>query len=175
MPIRTKYEIFSTRMTAPIHKGYDKTMAFVEWQELYRNLHGDFYRLVQTPEAVGELTKNEEYVLLVWKVRQLIRKYYDGRKKEDLEASLAEESKLDAWNRRTTNFMSSHPGYRPSEEKSYAFFLLVSEWRKTWHERMNYRKRKMNFQQQVLNEMSKKCRALEKKIDEYIKDKLQLL
>ncbi len=176
MSIRTKYEIFGTKKQAPIHSGYDKAMAYVTWQELLHNPQGDCYRMEQTPELTGEPTKSEEYVLLVWYVRKLIQKYYrDGRKREDLDASLEQEARLDNWNRRTTQFIQSHPGYKPSDEKSHAFYQLVNEWRKTWHERMAYRKRKMDFQQQVLDEMTKKCRALEKQIDEYVKDKLQLL
>ncbi len=176
MSIRTKYEIYCTQKEAPVHAGYDKAMVYVTLQELIRNPQGDCYSLVQTPEVVGEMTKSEEYVLLVWNVRRLIQKYYrDGRKHEDLVASLEQEARLDAWNRRTTQFMQSHPGHKPKDEKSHAFYQLVNEWRKTWHERMAYRKRRMDYEQQVLDEMSKKCRALEKQVDEYVKDKLQLL
>ncbi len=176
MPLRTKYEIYCTQKTAPIYRGYDKSMAYVEFEDRIRNPKGDSYRMVQTPEAVGSLSKSEEYLLLVYEVRKLIRKYFkDGRKKEDLDASLAQETKLDDWNRRTNGFLRSHPGHQPADEKSYAFCVLVSQWRNLWHERMAYRKRKMGFEQAVLDEMTKKCRALESKIDQYIKDKLQLL
>ncbi len=176
MPIRTKYEIYCTQKKAPIHTGYDKTMAYVEFEDRIRNPKGDSYRMVQTPEVVDSLSKSEEYLLLVYDVRKLIRKYYnEGRKKEDLETSLAKEKILDDWNKRTNAYLRSHPSHHASDEKSLAFFFVVSEWRKTWKERMAYRKRKMDFDQNVLDEMSKKCRKLEEKIDKYIKDTLQLL
>ncbi len=176
MPIRTIYKIYCTQKQAPVHQGYDKTMARIAWQEYMRNLEEDFYRLEQTTEVVGELSKSEEYLLLVWNVRKLMGKYYQGgRKKEDLLASLEQEKRLDDWNRRTSLFIQSHPGYKPKDEKDHAFFLLVNEWRKTWHERMNYRKRRMGFEQQVLDEMTKKCFTLEKQIDDYIINKLQLI
>lgn len=174
--IQTKYEIFCTQKSAPIYWGYDKLQAKVEMEELIRNPKGDFYRLVQTPMPGEEITKQEEYVLLVYHVRRLIKQYYsNGRKKEDLDESLEQEAILDQWNRKTQAYIDSHPRYRPSDPKAHAFFVLVSEWRKTWKERMAYKRRKMGYEQAVLQEMSKKCRALEKQIDEYVKQKLQLL
>lgn len=176
MGLRTRYDIYSTNKTAPVLSTYDRLTAQVEFNDLLGKNKGEFYRLQQQPEAVGELTKSEEYVLLVWRVRRLIRRYYDnGRKREDLVASLEHEQKLDQWNKRTRAFIDAHPGYKPKDEKSHAFYVLVSEWRRTWNERMAYRKRKMGYDQKVMDEMSKKCRDLEKQVDNYIKEKLQLL
>lgn len=176
MAIRTKYQIFCTKKTAPLLTTYDKVSAYVEFNEHIRNPQGDMYRLAQEVESVGELTKQEEYLLLVYHVRKAIRRYYDnGRKQEDLKASLELESQLDKWNKRTKNFMTSHPAWKPKDAESHAFYVLVSEWRKAWHERMGYRKRTMGYDQKVMEQMSKKCREIEKQIDKYIKDKLQLL
>ena len=176
MPYRTKYEIYDTSHTAPVYTGYDKTMAFVEMEDRIRNPKGDCYRMVQTVEPVGELTKSEEYLLLVYNVRKLIKKYFaNGRKYEDMQESQKYETQLDKWNQRTQAFINSHPGYKPTDEKSHAFYQLVSEWRKAFKERMAYRKLKMGFDQNVLNEMSKKSRELEKEIDKYIKEQFQLL
>lgn len=86
-----------------------------------------------------------------------------------------QEAILDKWNKRTKEYIDSHPHYQPKDKEAHAFFILVSEWRKAWKERMAYKKRKMGFEQAVLDQMSKKCRALEKQIDEYVKRKLQLL
>lgn len=155
---------------------YDKVSAYVEFNEHIRNPEGDMYRLAQEVESVGELTKQEEYLLLVYHVRKAIRRYFDGgRKHEDLTASLELESELDKWNKRTEDFMAGHPGWKPRDTESHAFYTLVSEWRKVWHERMGYRKRTMGYDQKVMEQMSKKCREIEKQIDKYIKDKLQLL
>ncbi len=176
MPIRTKYEIYCTQKTAPVYTGYDKKMAYVEFEDRIRNPKGDSYRLVQTPEVVDSLSKSEEYLLLVYEVRKLIRKYFkDGRKKEDFDASIAQEMKLDEWNKRNEAIMASHPDYVPKDPKGHAFYLLVSEWRKAWKERMAYRKRKMGFDQNVLDEMTKKCRKIEEQVDKYVKETLQIL
>lgn len=174
--IRVKYEIFCTSKIAPVFCSFDKTQTRVEFNEFIRNPKGDFYRLVQTPMPGEEMTKQEEYALLVYHVRRLIRKFFDnGRKEEDKKESLAQESILDKWNNRTQSYIDTHPGYQPKDKEAHAFFVLVSEWRKTWKERMAYKRRKMGFEQAVLDQMSKKCRALEKQIDEYVKQKLQLL
>lgn len=176
MPFRTKYEIYATPKTAPVYTGYDKTMAFVEMEDRIRNPKGDCYRMVQTVEPVGDLTKSEEYLLLVYNVRKLIKKYFaNGRKHEDMQESQKYETQLDKWNQRTQAFIDSHPGYKPTDEKSHAFYQLVSSWRKVFKERMAYRKRSMGFDQAVFNEMNKKSRELEKEIDKYIKDQFQLL
>lgn len=176
MPFKTKYEIYCTHKIAPVYTGYDKTMAFVTWEDFIRNPKGECYRMVQTPEAVGALTKSEEYLFLVYHVRRLIKRYFsNGRKHEDMIESQKYETQLDKWNQRTQAFIDSHPGYKPTDQKSYAFYQLVSEWRKAFKERMAYRKLKMGFDQNVLNEMSKKSRELEKEIDKYIKDQFKLL
>lgn len=176
MALRTKYQIFCMKNTAPVLTTYDRVSAYVEYNEYIRNPKGDMYRLAQEVEAVGDLTKQEEYVLLVYRVRKAIRRYYDGgRKQEDLKASLELESELDKWNKRTEAFMAGHPGWKPRDAKGHAFYVLVSEWRKVWHERMGYRKRRMGYDQKVMDQMSRKCREIEKEIDKYIKDQLQLL
>lgn len=175
MPIKTLYEIFNSHKKAAQYSTTDKALANAEFMALVRK-GGDVYRMVQTPMADGALTKAEEYLLLVYRVRQLMHQYYShGRKKEDLMIALEHEKKLDDWNRRTQEYIDSHPGYKPADPKSHSFFILVREWRKTWRERMNYSKRKTGLDEAVLREMSKKCRDIEKKIDEYIKDKLQLI
>lgn len=176
MPIRTRYQIYCSSKKAALLDTTDRDIARVEFNEYIRNPKGDVYRMVQTLEPVGALTKQEEYLMLVYRVRKLIRQYYDrGRKHEDLMASLEHEQNLDDWNKRTQQFIDTHPGYKPQDAQSHAFYVLVSEWRKVWHERMAYRKRKMGFDQRVLDEMTKKCRALEKQVDQTIREKLRLL
>ena len=175
MPIKTTYEIYNSHHLAPQYSTSDKALAYAEYMALIRK-GGDVYRLVQTPMADGALTKAEEYLILVYRVRKLMRQYFDrGRRKEDLMASLEHEKKLDDWNRRTQEYIDSHPGYKPADPKSHSFYVLVSSWRNTWRERKKYSKRKTGFDEAVMREMTKKCRDIEKKIDEYIKDKMQLI
>ena len=175
MPFKTKYEIFNIEKEAPQFTTYDKRLAWVEWQERIRNPKGQFYRLQQTPEFDDEPTKAEEYLMLVYNVRKSQRKYFDsGRKQEDLLASLAIEKTLDTWNKTIQTFLNSHPGYKPQDEKGHAFYILVSRWRDEWKYRMSYAKNR-NFEPTTLAEITKKCRAMEKEIDNYIKKEMQLL
>ena len=52
MAIRTKYQIFCTKKTAPLLTTYDKVSAYVEFNEHIRNPKGDMYRLAQEVESV---------------------------------------------------------------------------------------------------------------------------
>ena len=134
-------------------------------------------------EPEEPLTKDEQYLLLVYEVRRLIKRYFDnGRKKEDLEASLAKESELDHWNARTRSYIDSKPGLEeklkslPSDSdkfRHFAFFEIVEGWRRVWKEYHAYKKKK-DHDEQVLREMKKKCFDFEKNIDYYIKQTLHL-
>lgn len=175
MPFKVQYEIFDSKHKAPILSTTDRTVASIEFNDLIRR-GGDVYRMVQTPMADGALTKQEEYLMLVYRVRKLWRQYFDqGRSQEVLLASLEKEKELDDWNTRTAAYMRSHPGYaNKMNDKAFCFYVVVSEWRKAWKERKRY-KGNASCDQQVLREIGKKCRDFEKKIDDYIKDKLQLI
>lgn len=175
MPIKVRYQIFCTKTKAPLVDTFDRTMAYVEFQECLHNPKGDVYRLSQIVEPDGALTKSEEYLLLVYRVRKLMHQYYNGgRKREDLMVALDHEHRLDQWNKRTADFIETHPSYKPADAVSHAFYVLVSSWRKAWKQRKNYSKRK-DCDQLLLNEMNKECRSLEKEIDKYIKDKIGLI
>lgn len=175
MPIKVQYDIYDTQNKAPIIHTTDRTLASIEFHELIRK-GNDLYRMQQTPMADGALTKQEEYLMLVYRVRKLWKQYFNqGRSHDVLLASVEQEKKLDEWNRRISGYMRSHPGYaNKMDEKAYSFYVVVEEWRKTWKERKNYSKRK-DCDEAILSEMSKKCRDFEKKIDQYIKDKLGLI
>ena len=175
MGITTLYEIYDTQHIAPVLSTRDRAVAYAEFQGL---LHkgGDLYRLQQTPMANGALTKPEQYLMLVYRVRKLWRRYFDqGRKHEDLLASVEEEKKLDDWNTRTRKFLDSHPnGGKGIQSEQFSFFVVVEAWRNAWKERKNYSKRK-DRDDRILSEMSHKCRDNEKEIDKYVKEKLGLI
>lgn len=175
MPFRTKYQIYG-RLAAPVLSTTDKTMARVEWYNYLRNLqlHG-IHRLVQTVEPVGELTKGEAYLYLVYRVRKAWRKYHDGgRKQEDRDEAQQLDAELDQWNFRTKVYIESHPDYKPRDQQGYDFYVVVQAWRDSWKERSRYSGR-MTCDKMVLQEMSRECRQLEKQIDSYIKTKLNLI
>lgn len=136
MPIKVQYDIYDTQHKAPIISTSDRTVASIEFHDLLRK-GGDLYRLQQTPIADGALTKQEEYLMLVYRVRKLWNQYFNqGRSQEVLKASLEEEKKLDDWNARTEAYMRSHPGRaNKMDDKAYCFYVVVSEWRKTWKDR----------------------------------------
>lgn len=180
MPFKTRYDIYG-RVTAPVVSTYDKKIARIEWNSYLRNPHTQgIHRLVQTVEPDGELTKSEEYLYLVYRVRKLWRRYFDcGRKKEDLEESLKLESELDAWNMRTKIALSRRDISTmkfddKQKEEAYNFYVVVQAWRDAWKERKRYSGH-LNCDKQVLNEMGRKCRQYEKEIDQYIKTKTNLI
>lgn len=174
MPIKVRFEIYDSQHQAPVHAGHDADLARAEYHDLIHK-GGDVYRLVQTVETEGPLTKSEEYLLLAYNIRRLWKKYFDGgRDPEVLKESVALEHQLDKWNQRTANYIASHPGYQPSDIKAHAFYLIMSEWRETWKERKKYVK-SADPDERIIKEMSKKCRDLEKEIDKYIKEKIGLL
>lgn len=176
MPFKVHYEIFDNKHAAPDYQTYDFTMARIEWQERQRNPKGLMWRLEQTPMPDGELTKEEEYLLLVYTIRKLWRRYFDqGRKQEDLKASLAEEKKLDDWNTRTRKFIDSHSNYgKGAQSEGYSFFLVVEAWRKAWKDYKKYLRGQV-VDGLIEKEMGKQCRDYEKQIDKYVKDKLGLI
>lgn len=174
MPIKVKFEIYDSKHAAHHYMGYDSDLARAEYYDLIRK-GGDVYRLVQTVQTDGTLTKSEEYLMLAYNIRRLWKKYFDGgRDPEVLKESVALEYQLDKWNQRTANYIAANPGYQPADEKAHAFYLLMSEWRKAWKERKKYVK-SADPDERIIKEMSKKCRDLEKEIDKYIKDKIGLL
>lgn len=173
MPLRTKYEIFG-RLLAPVVTTYDKTMARIEFNAYLRNPQQGLHRLVQTVEPVGELTKEEEYLYLVWRVRRAWKRFKAEGKDEDKAEAMKLDGELDVWNMRNRIYIESHPDYEPSSKESYDFFLTVLEWRDMWK---NRRRRSGAFgcNPQLAKEISQNCRNLEKKIDLYLKQKLNLI
>lgn len=175
MPIIVQYDIFDSQHKAPLLSTRDRSMAYVEFQSLIHK--GDsLYRMVQTPIADGALTKSEEYLMLVYRVRKLWRQYFDhGRDQEVLKASIEQEKKLDNWHKRISALSqnSTNPLHIKDRE-AFDFYIVVRGWREAWLDRKRYSRQK-DYDPQILSEINKKCRDFEKKIDKYIKDKLQLI
>lgn len=175
MPIKVQYDIYDGHHAAPIIQTSDRTLASIEFNSLIRKGDG-LYRMQQTPMADGALTKSEEYLMLVYRVRKLWKQYFNqGRSQEVLKASLEEEKKLDDWHRRVSALSQNSNAPLPIKDReAFDFFIVVRGWREAWKERKNYSKRR-DCNEDVLKEMSKKCRDFEKHIDKYVKDKLQLI
>lgn len=175
MPIKTTYEIYNSHHLAPQYNTSDKALAYAEYMALIRK-GGDVYRLVQTPMADGALTKAEEYLMLVYNVRKLWKQYFNqGRNQEVLKASIEEEKKLDDWHKRVSVLSKNNNTPLPIKDReAFDFFIVVRGWREAWKDRKNYSKRR-DCDEDILKEMSKKCRDFEKQIDKYISNKLGLI
>ena len=173
MPFKVTYSIYSVGKAAPFFNTTDKRLATVEFHEQQRTKGNLNVRMV--PEIIPQdLTKPEEYVWLVYRVLKAIRKYYDERNRvpkeqsdDNLKVSLALESELDKWNARTRFYLQGHPKSRPDDEKAFAFFQVVEEWRSLWKKYFAY-KRLKDKDPNVEREMKKQCFDFEKAIDDYI-------
>lgn len=175
MPIRTYYKIYNSRQAAPEYTTSDQRLAYAKYMDRLHN-GGDIYRMEQIPTPEGALTQEEIYLLLVYKVRKLWKKYFNGgRKYEDLQASIVEENKLDKWHKKISSMSQNNSEPLPVKNReAFDFYLLVREWRDTWKKRKAYSKQK-DFDEEGLKDISSRCRELEKQIDKYIKTKLQLI
>ena len=170
MPIRVTYEIFDGIHTAPIFRTSDKKLAAVQRDDLIRKGRG-IYR-IKTTVTPDNMSKSEQYVYLVYEVRQLQRKYFScGHDKEVFRQALAKEKELDDWNARTSSFLSKNPNYVPADPQAHAFFLIVARWRWLWKSYFAYKKRS-DADQTIVRERAKQCRDFEAQIDNYVKQQL---
>lgn len=172
MPFKVRYRIYEPGKAAPAIDTTDRTMAYVEWNELRRK--DALARMV--PEVTPEgLSKREEYVWLVYRVLKAIRRYYDERSRvtreqsqENLKASLALERELDNWNARTRCYLLDHPKSTPDSQEAFAFFEVVEEWRNVWHRYFAYKKQP-DKDEAVEREMKKQCFQMEAEIRKYVR------
>jgi len=172
MPIRVRYEIFDGLRKAPVFTTSDRHLALIERDDYIRKGKG-IYR-IQTTVIPDNMNKSEQYLYLVYEVRQLQRKYFDqGRDKEVFKQALDKEKELDNWNTRTRFYLQGHPKSTPDDPKAFAFFQIVEQWRKLWKEYFAYKKRR-DADPDIVRERAKQCRDYEKQIDEYIKQQLHI-
>ena len=172
MSFTVYFSIYEPNKQAPCFQTTDVKLAKVEFDDIKKRM--PLARMLYTIQ-LSDLTKSEEYVWLVYRVRQAIRKFFDeGRKKEDFTASMALEKELEEWNTRIRYYLQGHPKYRIDDEKAHAFFLLVESWREKWHRYFAYKKRK-DADSAVVNQMKKECEDYEEKIDLYVKKSIGLI
>lgn len=173
MPFKVLYEIYDSKHKAPILATGDKMIAYVEWRECLRK-GGDIYRLEQTVIPDGALSKQEEYLMLVYRIRKMYRKYKITKDHRDLMASLDHEKVLDVWNKRTRAFIDSHPGFTPKDQEGHNFFIVVEAWRNAWKKYKKYSP-KNGFDDLVQKEINRECKQYGREIDNYIKRKFNLI
>lgn len=172
MPIRVRYDIHNGAHKAPMFITYDRRLAVIERDELIRRGKG-IYRIQKTV-IPDNMNKSEQYLYIVYDVRQLQRKYFNGgRDKTVFKQALEKEKELDDWNARISRYLSTHPEYKPADPKAHYFFTLVSQWRKFWKEYFAYKKG-TNADPAVVRERAKQCRDYEIWIDNYIKQAIGL-
>ncbi len=168
MPFKVTFRIFEPGKQAPNFTTTDARLANVEYRDRCNKQGCALTRMTTDIECI-DLTNPEQYVWLAYRVRKAIQKYFGcGRKKEDFDASMVLEKELDNWNTRTRYYLTTHPKYKPDDDKAFAFFQVVEEWRKLWHQYFAYKKR-ADKDPAVEQEMKKQCFDFEKQIDKYIK------
>lgn len=179
MPFKVHYEIFDNKHAAADYQTHDYTMARIEWQERLRNPKGMLWRIEQTVMPDGVLTKHEEYVLLVYRVRKLtIHWKNNGMKDKDRNILMEHVRKLDNWNRQTRAFLNGHGSVMDAATtRRHAFFVLVEAWRNAYYERQQYQKAtaRGDYNSQVFREMTRKIRQFEQEVDDYIKQTIKLI
>ena len=174
MPFKVKFSIYEPGKIAPCLCTQDRRLAYVELSAMRSKPGMAMTRMTAEVWGFEPLTKAERFALQLWEVRKAMHRYYHGgRRHEDLVASLALESELDKKIRADRQYMDAHPGRRVTDQKAYAFFLIVEEWRSTWLERKRYGSR-AGYDNQVYREMTRKIRDYESKIDSYIKEVIGL-
>jgi len=174
MPFKVMFHIWEPGKLAPCYSTSDRRLAYIELNAMRAKPGMALTTLKADVEAVESLTKAQRFVFQMWEVRKAMHKYYSGgRNHDDLVASLALESALDKKIKADREFIDSHPGRPVKDPAAYAFFLLVEEWRNTWHERKKFSQRK-GYDLQIYREMSHKLRDYEAKIDSYIKEVIGL-
>ena len=120
------------------------------------------------------MNKSEQFLYMVYEVRQLQHQYFDkGRDTEVFKQALEKEKQLDDWNDRTSRFLATHTNYQPADAKAHAFFLIVVRWRRLWKNYFAYKKRS-DADPAIVRERAKECRDYESQIDNYIKQTLAL-
>lgn len=179
MPFKVLYEIFDNKHDAPDYQTYDYTMANIEWQDRKQNPKGLMWRIEQTVMPDGVLTKHEEYVLLVYRVRKLtIHWKNNGMKDKDRNILMEHVRKLDNWNKKTRQFLNTHCSVMyAATTKRHAFFIVVEAWRNAYYERQQYQKATANgnYDSRVFREMTRKIRQFEQEVDNYIKQTIKLI
>ena len=165
--------IYSAGKQAPCFTSFDRSLAYVELEDRKRGQGYTSVRM-ETEVRLFDPTKQEQYVWLVYRVLKAIRKYYDERGRvtkeqsdANLKASLALESELDKWNVRTRFYLNQHPKASHGDEKAFAFFEVVEEWRNCWHKYFSYKKLR-DKHPVVEREMKKQCFDYEKEIRKYV-------
>ena len=172
MPIRVRYEIYDGIRKAPVFTTSDRRLAIIERDDYIRKGKG-IYR-IQTTVTPDNMNKSEQFLYLVYEVRQLQRKYFDGgRDKEVFKQALEKEKELDDWNARTSSFLAAHMNYQPADPKAHAFFLIVVRWRRLWKNYFAYKK-SANADPAIVRERGKECRDYEAQIDKYVKETIGL-
>lgn len=177
MPFKVKYEIFDNKHGAPDYQTYDFTMARIEWNERKRDPKGMLWRIEQTVMPDGVLTKPEEYLFLVYRVRKLTIQYRNDMTDKNKKVLVEQVKKLDDWNKTISDHISTHPAYKPADEKSHSFYVIVKAWRDAYYERQRYSKHttRAGYDNNVFREMTRKIRGYEQEIDNYIKQEIKLI
>ena len=172
MPFTVFFNIYEPGKKGPCFTTTDAKLAKVEYNDRSSKPGMALTRMTYTIQP-EELTNNEQYVWLVYQVRNLQRHYWaNGKQQEDLKASLAKEKELDNRNTRIRYHLQEHPKYRIDDVSSYQFFITVEDWRKQWKAYFDAKRR---GDHKASAELYQVCRDYEKRIDEHVKKVIGLV
>lgn len=170
MPFIVKFSIYEPGKQAPCICTQDRKYAYIELNAMRQKPGMALTRMTADVWAEEPLTNAERFALQLWEIRKAMHKYYNGgRRREDMLVSIELESALDRKIAADRQFIDAHPGRPVNDQKAYAFFLIVEEWRNTWRERKRYSQTK-GYDNMVYREMTRKLRDYEAKIDSYIRE-----
>lgn len=184
MPIKTKYIIKCSSKQAPVLTTDNRPYVMTAFNRFLKDAQkGDIYNMQAVVEPVEPMSNDERFLYLVYEVRRLIRKFFDGgRKKEDLQKSLDKEKELDQWILNTRTRLADSPQIEawmkmlpPDSDKArnYAFFILVEKWRRAWAIYFA-NKNKTGKNRKMVEELKQECFDFEKEIDRYLNKTLKL-
>lgn len=171
MPFKVRYDIYEPGKQAACLTTYDRQYARAEFNDRQKKPGMALTRMLYTIEP-EDLTKSEEYVWLVYQVRNLQKHYWaNGKQRDDLMASLAKEKELDSKNTNIRYHLQKHPKCQIDDAAAYQFFITVEDWRSKWKA---YFAAKNTGDHKATAELYIECRELEKRIDEHIKQVIGL-
>ena len=172
MPFKVKFEIFEPGKIAPCFTTENRALAHVELSSIQQKRGYELTRMVPTITPFC-LTGPETFLFLVYRVRTAQRKYWGsmGKVDKDVEIEYRDkarklERQLDLKIANARFYLQGHPKSTPSDEKAFAFFIVVEAWREKM--KAYYReKRSKGPDDTDVKDLRDECFDLSNKIDDY--------
>ncbi|UKK52126.1 hypothetical protein L6472_05980 [Prevotella sp. E13-17] len=168
MPFKVTFKIYEPGKKAPNITAFDAKYAKIELRSLQNKM--PLARMTVDVEPIN-LTKEEEYVYLIYRYLKASEKYVaDGKKRADLDACKSLAWSIDEQNHKISQQLDHNPELLKQKEGTpgYKFFRDVITWRFCWHNWMDSRKRN-DIDKQTKKEVTKEYFEMEDEINRYVK------